>query len=181
MDDIEDTFQPIAEQLLFSGALEEACELNKQRLSRDPEWATPKHYHLHTLVTAFAVGIINADPWHKNYKIPPNFENVINWISFCIQEKYKEVVVQVSLVEMGKNYREWADQNPYFLEWNESPKGTVIGITSRYSSTPEERDFIDLDALIQNAVLYLRDETRKNEEFDRKFEEEYKTNGEINE
>jgi len=181
MDDIEDQLQSIAESALFSGAFEEADKLQRQQLLKDTEWNTPKCHHLHTLVDAFAVGILTADPWHLNYKIPPNFENVMNWISFCVRDEFKNdpdvqkwQVAKVSLIEMEEKYNKWAYENPNFIKWNESENDELVNVTSRYFKDPEERDFIDLGAAIRNAVVYLRNEIRKSEAFDKEHENDWK-------
>jgi len=163
MIDPTEQFRPLAESLAFSGILDKACSDQDQLLMKDLEWATKKFIHVHTLLTAFMHGVMTADEWHHNYHIPPDFENVANWIAFCIQKRFgRTVVVELSLIEIEGLFREWAFQNPAFRKWNE-PKdpGTVVGICSRYTPTPEERDFIALDALIRNAAVFIRNERRR--------------------
>lgn len=168
----EDFLEPIVEHALFSGAIEEACQQQRERLSKDTEWATPRYHHIHDLVTAFAVGCLQADMWHDGYTIPPNFENIINWVAFCIQKYFdNEEVPKVSLFEIRDLYMKWASENPHFLEWNKTDK--LINFVTRNSPVPKERDFIDLDALVHNAALFLRDKLRKNNTFDKKFDEEW--------
>jgi len=169
--DPTEQFQPLAEKLLFDGTLEKATENMREILAKDPEWTTPKFVHAHELVTAFAVGIMRADPWFKGYALPFDFEGVVNWIAFCIQKEYPDEVPKVSLLEMEANYRRWGMEHMSFRQWNETDK--VVGVTSRYSPVPDSRDFIDLDALVRNAAIFLMDEIRKNEAFDAKFEAEY--------
>jgi hypothetical protein len=165
--------EAIAESLELSGALEQATEQRDRELSADPEWATEKYVHVHVLLEAFAVGVISADPWHHGYKLPPGFESVVNWIAFNIQKQWpKEEVVQISLNQIKILFRTWANEHPVFLEWNEpKPGAPIVACVSRYTNTPDERDFIDLDALIHNAVLHIRAHHRACEAFDRKFAE----------
>lgn len=112
----------------------------------------------------FAYGVISADPWHKNYRLPENFEGVVNWIAFCAQHKYglETQVVQVSLLELEQLYWIWAEEHPEFKKWNElNTTKKLVSTTHRYSPMLEERDFIDLDALIRNAINYIRNEMRR--------------------
>jgi hypothetical protein len=48
-------------------------------------------------------------------------------------------------------------------------------ITSRYSCTPEERDGIDLIAVMQNITVALRNEQRLSDIFEAKYERERRT------
>jgi hypothetical protein len=160
--------QAIAEGALLSGLLDSAAEQQRRELEADAEWTTPKHVHAHRLVEAFAAGIIGADPWHHGYKLPPDFEGVVNWMAFNIQKHFDVEVPIVSLIEMKALFTEWAHQHPGFLLWNETDQ--LIGIAHRYQSVPDKRDFIDLGAAIHNAVIYLRNEHRRDEAFEREFE-----------
>lgn len=178
MNELNDEIKDLVFSNFINGEIDEAINEHKKRLEQDPEWNIPKYYHIHTLVTAFIVGIMNADVWHKNYRIPPNVENVVNWISFNLQRHFKnDEIVKISLIEYKKLVSSWAYENPNFRKWNESDDETPIAIVSRYSSIPDKRDFIDLDVIIHNASIFLRDEKRKNEAFDREFDEkQYNTN-----
>lgn len=168
----DDELLPMAEKLEFDGVLDEADAANRTRLEVDTEWSEPEYVHVHTLVTAFMHGISTADPWHKGYRLPPNFEAVVNWIAHCIQAEFKDTPVpKLSLIEIEDKFRGWAMQNPHFRAWNE-PKdpGTVIAVTTRYAPTPDERDFIDLDALLRNASVFVRNEHRRERDFEERFD-----------
>lgn len=171
----DDLVRPIVESMALSGAFEQADKEHQLSLRADPEWSAPRHVHVHTLVAAFAHGVLAADPWHKGYKVPPGFEGVINWIAFKIQEEFKdEEVPKLSLIEIVERFKRWGEEHPQFLKWNEpATPGTIIGVVSRYSNTPEARDFIDLDALVHNAALYIRTERRENDRFEEVFKKKY--------
>jgi len=97
----------------------------------------------------------------------------VDWVAFRIQGEWPgQEVARVSLADYEGKVRKWAMEHPQFREWNECP-GVVVAVTSRYSPTPDRRDFIDLDAVFRNAVVCLRDWTRRDEAFDRKFEAEH--------
>ncbi|MCK9513700.1 MAG: hypothetical protein M0R28_21085 [Pigmentiphaga sp.] len=172
----EDQLQAIAESAMLSGALEAADESMKAQLAADPEWTERKYHHVHTLLTAFVYGIIAADPWHRGYRLPPDFEGVVNFMSDCIQRKWPgEAVPQISLLEWEAFVWEWAPQHPSFRAWNVPRDSTqLVAIVHRFSDLPDERDFIDLDALVRNSAVWLRNDTRRNEQFDYSFEEREK-------
>jgi hypothetical protein len=166
----KDVLEPIAESCELQGLFEKASEQMRAELAADPEWNTAKYVHVHFLVEAFAIGVISADCWHHGYKLPPNFESVVNYIADRIQRHWpKEEVVQVSLIEIEALFREWAFEHPDFRAWNDTKPGApMVGVVSRYSSTPDERDFIDLGALLRNAAIALRSHHRINDDFDRR-------------
>jgi hypothetical protein len=51
------------------------------RILADPEWTTQDHICVSTIILGFAVGVMQADPWHKHYSLPPNFETVVNFVA----------------------------------------------------------------------------------------------------
>jgi hypothetical protein len=171
----DDIVRPIVESMALSGIFDQVGKAHQLSLRADPEWSTPRWVHVHELVQAFAVGVLRADPWHKGYKVPPGFDGVINWIAFKVQEEFKDKeVVKLSLIEIKERFKRWGEEHPQFMKWNESPTpGTVVSIVSRYSVTPEERDFIDLGALVHNAALYIRTDRRENDRFEERFRQKY--------
>jgi hypothetical protein len=169
----DDVVRPIIESMELAGSLDELLAKHERALRTDPEWATPKHVHCHDLVIAFAYGVLAADPWHHGYKVPPGFDSVLNWIAFKVQEEFKDEVVKLSLVEIRDRFKRWGAEHPQFLKWNEAPPGVVVGVVSRYSAIPNERQFIGLDAIVHNAILYIRDKRRKDEAFDLAFDKKY--------
>ncbi len=168
----EEEAKRIAESLELDGTLDEVERQHAEGLRKDPEWSTPKYVHVAELLTSFAVGVLSADPYHKGYKVPPDYEAVVNWIAWKIREKFGgEEVVKISLMEIREWFLAWGNENPAFRKWGE-PKdpGTIVGVVSRYSSTPTERDFISLEVIAHNAALYIRNQRRKNANFDYAFE-----------
>lgn len=168
---MQEKLEAIAESLELSGALDRATEQRDKELRGDSEWSTPKFVHVHVLLEAFAVGVISADVWHHGYKLPPGFESVVNWIAFNIQKELgKDVVPKLSLLDIRFAFTMWAYEHPQFREWNVPPKGSpMVGVVTRYTDTPDRRDFIDTDALIHNAVLHIRSHHRANEDFEKRF------------
>lgn len=171
----DDELKPIAEGLAFSGALDKAVNSHNAKLQADPEWSTKKWTHVHTLVTAFAHGVLTADRWHKKYTIPPGLESVLNFIAFKTQEEFKDTqVVQLSLCDIEKRFWAWGNEHPQFRKWNEPvDPGTVIGIVTATTPIQEGRDFIDLGALVRNASVFIRDERRANDAFDVEFKKRH--------
>lgn len=174
-DEVHEQLEAIAESLELKGLLDAGIEQHNKMLACDTEWNTPKYIHVATLLRAFVQGILTADPWYHNYKLPPNFEGIVNWIAFNIQRKWpEEEVPKLSLLEAEQLFTLWAYEHPDFKKWNEAkPGGPMVRVVTRYSSTPDERDFISTDVVIRNAAVFLRDHIRQDEAFDRKFEKEY--------
>lgn len=134
------------------------------------------HYHCHTLVVAFAYGVLSADPWHKRYQLPPNFEKVVNVVAAAVFERWPtEEVVVIAPNDFAEFCRDTLKENEDFLRWNDWPGHPADSITfvDRYTPTPEARDFIDLDAVFQNVAVYLRDQARLSADFDARFEADH--------
>ena len=161
----------IAESLTLDGTLEAVSVSHTRGLYAEPEWATPRYVHRATLLRSFVQGILTADPYHKGYRLPTHFEGVVNFISFEIQRRWTDVVPQVSLADFERFLRKTCPLHPEFLKWNETDK--LVGVVSRYSPEPTERDFIDLDALYRNAAVALRDQLREDDAFDAEFERKH--------
>ena len=147
----------------------------------DPELSTPKYWHRHSLVVLCAQGILNADPWYKGYALPPDFEGVMNRIAQDVQnDPPKDVngnddseVLCVSINDLRQWFRDHLHAILMFNAWGESD--VEKHITSRYSNTPDERDGIDLIAVMQNITVALRNEERLNDIFEAKYERERRT------
>jgi len=172
---IHSELEAIAEKVVLDGTIDAALENTNTRLAADSEWSRPQYTHVHVILESFVVGVISADPWTLKYALPPDFEGVVNWIAFKIQERWKEdEVVEVSLLELERLFMEWGEQHPSFRKWNEPEDPTqMVGVVSRYSKTPEQRDFIDLHALVRNAAVHLRDKRRHDAAFEKAFANRY--------
>jgi hypothetical protein len=88
-------------------------------------------------------------------------------------------MVELSLVEINKMCWTILDGFEPFMKWNECKIGKTpdIGFTSRYDGKEDpDYDFIDLDALLHNVCLDIRQERRESVRFSKEFEEEQKEN-----
>jgi len=158
---------------LLDKTIEEAGQKAEQRLWNDSEWAEPRVTSLKDIVTAFLVGTISADAWFDNYSVPSNFEIVANALSGAVMSKFGPgEFPNVSLLDIEAFYHEFIDATPLCREWNDFPGS---GFVTRYDATPKHRTFIDLDALIRNASVFIRDDRRTfdkfNADFDKRQEE----------
>lgn len=171
----DDLVRPLVESLELSGVLDKVAAEHDARLGADPEWSAKRHIHVSTLVQAFAHGVLSSDPWHKGYRVPPGLDGVLNWIAFKVQEEFKDCLVpELSLIEIVERFERWGAEHPQFQKWNEcDAPGTVISIVSRYSDTPDCRQFIDLGALVRNAAIYIRTDRRENDRFEERFRKEH--------
>lgn len=117
-------------------------------------------------------GVLSADEWHHGYSVPPGLAEVLDHVARRVQERWKSEVEQVTLCELEDFYRECIETSPTAKAWNEWDGPDVLAV-SRYSSTPNARSFIDLDALVRNAAVHLRDQRRREKAFDEEFERKY--------
>lgn len=176
MDPTPDDLQNVAESLELGGVLDEVRAEHRKGLARDTEWSTPRYTHVCEIVRAFVMGVLSADPWYKGYRLPADFEGVVNLIAFKVQKEYgEEDVVMLSLLELEEKLTRWAEEHPAYLKWNEPEEpGVIIRVVTRNSPTPDHRDFIDLGALIRNAAVYLRNERRRWDASEVEFEARHK-------
>lgn len=156
-------------------AIERAGMHAQARMLSNPEWTAPRHYHLNSIVEAVAAGIIAGDPWYRGYQLPPNYEAVVNRAAAMLQDSppgqlHGDEVLEVSLLDMKTWLKEVLTKDSDFVAWNDAPGDCT---TSRCSTTPEQRVFIDLDAAIQNIAINLRDQTRKSDAFDARFKKNH--------
>ena len=183
--------QILSEPLLTSdGYLNPACMNELQatvagmpkifcRLKDDPEWATPKWIFAHDIVGAFAQWACRQSP----YGVPTGLENVCKYLHAALLHEFKwntGGMEQLSLCQINKAlYDILYDQGIVeFDDWNKCKCGATpdIQFTSAmdHKRNPDE-DFIDLDALLHNVCITIRDERRKDDAFDKKFELENQT------
>jgi len=132
-------------------------------LEADPEWVTQKLVHPAILVQCFVQGVTTADTWYSGYKLPPNFENVVNYVAFHVQRKWKDSTIMLSLLDFEDFLRDICPENPFFVAWN---VGTGIMVPV---DEPISRQWISLDAIYRNATIALRDDNRLNEAFEIAF------------
>ena len=145
----------------------------------------PVHYdkdekyllHRASFVRAAAIGILSADPWYIGYAPPPNLEKVLSAVAKqveedCPGEEVCSEIIKISHNELLDWFRKKLWAIPEFLAWNEW-EGPSVHFISRDTPTPTKRTFIDLEAVLQQVMVYFRDDRRLNDDFDRRFKEEH--------
>ncbi len=119
-------------------------------------------FHRRDLLMAVAVGVIQADSWYEGYQLPPLFEVALNRARVLIDGVAPRggEVIQITPGCFGNYLKSWigGGQLPEFVEWNRwgGAGEATIAFVSRFNPTSKKRQFIDLDALVQNVELYLR-------------------------
>lgn len=150
------------------------------RLSSDPEWKVKKDKWTFKseIVGAFAMWACRQSP----YGVPDGLENVCKYLSASLEScalwSDNVGMAECSLCEINS----WLYEILYnqgveeFDAWNRCKVGDTpdIQFSSRYDGERNpDYDFIDLDALLHNVCVSIRDERRKNRAFDEKFEAEH--------
>lgn len=158
--------ESLVEQLNEDGILDEVDREHQASLEANPEWTRREFTHLHTIMEAWTCGVVSSDGWYKGYGLTENFQRVFNHVSLCLQEKFADEVVRISLVEVRQWLREWAEECPEFMAWNERGGSSVV---SRYTEAPLRRQFIDLSVPSHNAALWIRDQRRLSRAFERRI------------
>lgn len=151
----------------------QADDANQRRLWDDPEWTAQRYTSLKEIVTAFMVGVMNADQWFNGYSLPPNFETVVNAMCGAVVSKFgADEFRNVSLLDVEAFFNEFIDATPLCREWNDFPGS---GFISAATPPPKERTFIDLGALVRNSAIYIRDDRRAFDAFNADFDKRHVT------
>jgi len=138
--------------------IRKALAIERGILESDPEWATQKPVHPGTLMQCFVQGVMAADTWYPGYTLPPNFENVVNYVAFHINRKWKDVVM-LSLLEFEDFLHDVCPENPFFVAWN---VGSGSGFRVPFAK-PTSRQYISLHEVYRGATVALRNDNRLNE------------------
>lgn len=151
------------------------------RLSNDPEWNSKKDNWTFRkeIVGHFTMWACRQSP----YGIPNGLENVCKYLNECLKTEFKWAnsgMEELSLCEINKAlYSILYNQNiTEFDNWNKCKKGKTPDVAYSSSYDVEKHpdyDFIDLDALLHNVCISIRDERRKNKKFDEDFDAKYET------
>ena len=151
--------------------MDEATIQQTVRLETDPEWSRKEYTHVHTIMEAWAVGVLSSYAYYEGYELPDNFGTVFSHIGKRLAQKYPgEAVPQISLVEIKQMLGGWARECPEYIAWNDLPGSQF---TSRYSPMATGPEFIDLSVPPHNAALYIREKRRHDKAFDNIFEKEH--------
>jgi len=107
-------FIAVADKKMMEGKYDDGKEPELDETYYRPVWI-----HSSSIAKAFSNAILGADPWkkQKRYTLPPQFENVMNWICFNLGNEYKETTICISPVDATKKLMSWASDNPHFKAW----------------------------------------------------------------
>jgi hypothetical protein len=150
------------------------------RLADDPEWAA-KRYTCRTEITgAFARWAVRQSP----YGCPDGLESVVRYLDACLKTAVTWDGVgfaELSLCDINRVCWDILGDFAPFQAWNKAKKGSEeVVFVSAFGPPPDpDHDFIDLDALLHNVCIDIRTKRRVDDEFDRKFEAEYRAKGNV--
>lgn len=170
-EDIEMLHNPL---LTEEGFVNEACinELESwiknlprthERLADDPEWNTPRWTNYRSITGGLAHWAVqqlstgNADPVPPP-ACPPNLEKVLGYLQACILSKFDDFgLAKLSLCDISKMLYDTLWDLEVFMAWNtEECLGSY---------------WLDLDALLHNVCLSIRQDRREFDRFNKEFEE----------
>jgi hypothetical protein len=142
-----------------NGDLEAFVARGDALIASSAEWTTPRPIHLALIVEATSYGILSADFWFQGYQVPPHFEEVLNWVAFCVQREWTGLFAELSLNDLEAWLLQTLLDNPYAQEWNgnlrrntparryyESLKNAERGYDL------ETRPFLTLKSAVRNAA-----------------------------
>lgn len=152
-----------------------------ERLKGDPEWddAKDRWTSIHDIVGAFAMWACRQSP----YGVPDGLENVCKYLNAALKScaPWDEMagMAQCSLCDINR----WLHEILYeqgvreFDAWNRCKVGDTpeMQFTCAMDGRRDpDRDFIDLDALLHNVCITIRNERREHRAFDEAFDERQK-------
>jgi len=149
-----------------------------ERLSGDDEWNTKHWTFKKSIVGALAKWACRQSP----YGCPDGLENVCKYLDACLSKTLEWKMggmEELSLIDINKLCWDILGDCNIFLSWNKSEEGNnknILFVNPMLGEVSPDYDFIDLDALLHNVCLDIRDERRLNAKFDREFEEKYGKN-----
>jgi hypothetical protein len=159
----------------FKDAMEAAHQINQFNKRSDPEWINKRIASVKDITSSFAKFSIMQSP----YSCPDNLEYIIKYLDSKLKEKVEWDnlgYAELSLSDIEKLLYDILYEKGVkeFDDWNVSKKGkSDFVFVTAFSKPDPDYDFIDLDALLRNVCVEIRDERRKNDAFNKKFEEEY--------
>ena len=121
-------------------------------------WRTVKE-----MTAALAVGCIQADEWFPGWVPSPELQQVLSDFAAHLNG----IADKNGMLEVENTYeafRAFVHEHAACKAWNQIGNPPDLVFTSRYDPPATERQFIDLDAIVQNARAFIR---REDEVMDR--------------
>jgi len=130
-----------------------------ERTAGEPEWETPHWLSWRQILGALAHWAVRQIAPEDDTAMPPHFVEVLGFFAACTRPKFdKHGLAQMSLRDVAAMLYDVLMPEPLFLAWNDCE---------------QLKGWMDLDALITNVCVSIRNELRANAEFEREFEAQY--------
>lgn len=141
--------------------VEELEKPTYERLKDKAEWSTPQPTFKDEIVGAFAKWAIRQSP----IGIPVGLENVCGYLDACLSKDiaWENGMAELSLCDINKLLHDTLmDKNvKFFDDWNRSQAEKDGNVDCpRNTDMDPYHDFIDLDALLHNVCIDIRDDRR---------------------
>lgn len=149
-----------------------------ERLAANGEWSIPNGLFRDWIPAALAKWAIRQSPYH----MPDGLVSVIGYLDACLKRAVPwnaDDYAALSLCQINKLCHDiLMDYKPFRL-WNEPKRGKAqTQFVSAYDGPRDpDTDFIDLDALLHNVCLDIRNEWRAHKASDDEFERKYDKEG----
>ncbi len=118
-------------------------------MARNPEWTRPRPTHYREITGGLAYWAVRQIDGDKPY-FPPKLEGVVGFLSAMIRPRFDQHGwAELSLAAISQMLHEALMPEPMFQAWGKPPAG------------------LDLDGLIRNVCLLIRDERWASDSFER--------------
>ena len=114
------------------------------------------------------------------YAFPQGLERVVGWLDACLKQDIKWDtfgMANLSLEDIRQILYKILPGMKEFDAWNVPRKGKgndIVFVATSIPKPPADEDFIDLDAVIKNTCIQIRDQRVLFDQFNKKFEEDHK-------
>jgi len=129
------------------------------RLAGDSEWNTKRITNWREITGGLAHWAVRQIPETDDTPFPPGLEKMLGLLTAIIRPKFDKMAwAELSLCDISKMLHDALWDEPIFQSWNDEK--VLPG-------------WLDLDALLRNVCLVIRQDRRASDKFNADFEAEY--------
>jgi len=147
-----------------------------ERKDDDEEWTKKRYTNKKEITSGLAKNAVSQSP----YACPYGLEGVVKYLDECLTKSVEWDqwgFTCLSLIDISKLLYDILYDQGFILfdNWNKPKRGDEAIVFFSRDSVPRDADydFIDLDALLHNVCIDIRNERREFDRFNKKFDEEH--------